>query len=343
MPRPALTADSLADAAWPRESIDAIHTIPRDIAADALRRRVAGIARAERLDRIVALDDFDVETAAMLREHLRTPGMGRRPRAVPRQARDARARSERRHPCPISWRWSTTTRSVEWTARVRRPWVMKPRSSAAAIGIKKSTAEELWRALEAAGEARGLPVGAIRRKGDVYHVDSIVFGGEIRFAVAMKYGRPPMEVAHEGGIFITRRLPPDGDEAHAGLLTVNQNGAGRGLGLQRGVSHTEFIRARRRVVLPRNVGPRRRRLHRRRDRGGDGHQPLARVGEARNRWRRRARYDAPPLATRLGRHRADARAPGGARPVQVYRSGDQDDVRKRYHAGLIVGSPTQAG
>ena len=30
----------------------------------------------EKIDRIVALDDFDVEKAASLREHLRVPGMG---------------------------------------------------------------------------------------------------------------------------------------------------------------------------------------------------------------------------------------------------------------------------
>ncbi len=34
------------------------------------------MARNENIDRLVALDDFDVETAATLREHLRVPGMG---------------------------------------------------------------------------------------------------------------------------------------------------------------------------------------------------------------------------------------------------------------------------
>ncbi len=37
---------------------------------------VSYMARNETIDRIVALDDFDVETAASLREHLRVPGMG---------------------------------------------------------------------------------------------------------------------------------------------------------------------------------------------------------------------------------------------------------------------------
>src|SRR6185503_5793721 len=72
-----LTADSLAAAAWPRDAIDEIHTIPRDADDESYRRRVAAIARGQRIDRLVALDDFDVETGAMLREHLQLPGIGR--------------------------------------------------------------------------------------------------------------------------------------------------------------------------------------------------------------------------------------------------------------------------
>jgi hypothetical protein len=37
---------------------------------------VSFVARKEKIDRMVALDDFDVEKAAALREHLRVPGMG---------------------------------------------------------------------------------------------------------------------------------------------------------------------------------------------------------------------------------------------------------------------------
>ena len=77
--------------------------------------------------------------------------------------------------------------------------------------------------------------------GDVYHVDSIVWEGRVVFAVAFKYGRPPMEVSHDGGIFVTRRLPDDSTEGK-GLLAANER-LQQGLGMQRGVSHTEFIRA----------------------------------------------------------------------------------------------------
>jgi biotin carboxylase len=131
---------------------------------------------------------------------------------------------------------------ADWATRVTTPWVLKPRSSAAAIGIKKvDDRDALVRALEAAGDDRGQYLLEQFVPGDVYHVDSIVWNGQVVFAVAFKYGRPPMEVSHQGGLFITRRLPDDSADARA-VLTMNRT-LQEGLGLRRGVSHTEFIRA----------------------------------------------------------------------------------------------------
>ena len=94
-----LTTDTLAGAEWPREAIDEIHSVPRDAGDAEIRRRVDEMARRHRIDRIAALDDFDVEMAAMLREHLRVPGMGRTTASrFPRQARDADAGADARHP-----------------------------------------------------------------------------------------------------------------------------------------------------------------------------------------------------------------------------------------------------
>jgi biotin carboxylase len=128
----------------------------------------------------------------------------------------------------------------DWTRRVPAPWVLKPRSSAAAIGIKKiADRDELWRALDAAGDQRSNCVLEQFVSGDVYHVDSIIWDGKVVFAIPFKYGRPPMEIAHQGGLFITRRLPDDSPEG-APLLALNRR-LQEGLGLRRGVSHSEFI------------------------------------------------------------------------------------------------------
>src|SRR5205809_334535 len=74
-----LTSQSIEHANWPRESIDDIFLIPdqnKKWIRDDVIYGVSYMARSQVIDRIVALDDFDVETAAALREHLRVPGMG---------------------------------------------------------------------------------------------------------------------------------------------------------------------------------------------------------------------------------------------------------------------------
>jgi biotin carboxylase len=238
-----LTTDKLIGAEWPREAIDEIHSVPREASDDAIRRHVDKVARRHRIDRIAALDDFDVEIGAMLREHLRVPGMGR---TTASRFRDKLAmRMQARTlgvPVPEFSPVFNDQEVAEWAARVTPPWVLKPRSSAAALGIKKAgDRDALWRSLEAAGDDRAQMLVEQFVAGDVYHVDSIVWGGRVVFAVACKYGRPPMEISHQGGIFITRRLPDDSEEARA-ILAMNRT-LQEGLGLRRGVSHTEFIRA----------------------------------------------------------------------------------------------------
>ena len=238
-----LTEEKLRDADWPRDAVDAFYYIRRDMPPDDIRKGAAHLARTERLDRIVALDDFDVQLAAMLREHLFVPGMGettarafRDKLAMRRRARNAGIR------CPDFVHVLNHEAINEWTARVPAPWVLKPRSQAAAIGIRKlQSVEDLWRTIDALGDASAEYVLEQFIAGDVFHVDSIVFGRRVRFAVASKYRMPPMAVAHEGGIFVTRTLAAS-DPVVPALHELNSRVL-ESFGLVRGASHTEFIRA----------------------------------------------------------------------------------------------------
>src|SRR2546425_2672919 len=151
-----LTSDTLANDAWPREAIDEIHSIPRDADEARIKRTVDAVARRHRIERITALDDFDVEMAAMLREHLQVPGMGRTTasRFRDKLAMRMKARSSG-VPVPEFSPTFNDQQVDDWTARVPPPWVLKPRSSAAAIGIRKIAGrDELWEALDAAGNER---------------------------------------------------------------------------------------------------------------------------------------------------------------------------------------------
>lgn len=236
-----LTNERLADAAWPREAIRDIRTIPRTASDADVRQVVADIARRIHIDRVAALDDFDVETGAMIREFLQLPGFGR---TVASRFRDklAMRTSARRLGVPVpEFTPVFNDEDVErWTGRVAPPWILKPRSSAAAIGLHKiGGREELRQAFDAVGRDRD---GCLLEQfvtGDVFHVDSIVRHGKVVFSVASRYGRPPMTVAHDGGVFVTRRLADRSPEA-AELLEVNRVLLS-GFGLENGVSHTEFI------------------------------------------------------------------------------------------------------
>lgn len=239
-----LTLDSLRHADWPRESIDDIFYLPDGATRDDIVKGVSWMARREAIDRIVALDDFDVETAAYLREHLRVPGMGdstaryfRDKLAMRVKARDAGFAVP---PFVHVLNHDTIRR---YTDEVPGPWVLKPRSQASAVGIRKvETTVDLWSAIDALGDSQSFYLLEKYVSGDVYHVDAIVSDREVVFVASHRYGQPPMDVAHGGGIFMTRRLPRGAPE-RADLEAVNRSLLGA-LGFVRGVTHTEFIKGR---------------------------------------------------------------------------------------------------
>jgi biotin carboxylase len=112
---------------------------------------------------------------------------------------------------------------------------------AGAIGIKKVySAAELWGHVDTLGDQQSFYLLEQYITGDIFHVDSIVYERDVLFATASGYGRPPLDVSHHGGIFTTRLLER-GSDLEAALLDKNRQ-VMAGLGLLRGVSHTEFIR-----------------------------------------------------------------------------------------------------
>jgi len=242
-----ITSESLKDKAkWPMDSIDEIFYMPDvDHKWDQGQtvNAVSYLARARQFDRIVALDDFDGEIAAHLREHLRVPGIGE---TQVRYFRDKLAMRMRAREAGVTVPEFVGIinydRIREFMDRVAAPWVLKPRSMAGALGIRKlSNSEDLWRTLDTLGDMQSHYLLEQFVPGDIFHVDTIVHRGDIRFAIASGYGRPPMEVSHEGGIFVTRTLERGSDLATA-LLGENAR-VMQVMGLRSGASHTEFIRS----------------------------------------------------------------------------------------------------
>lgn len=238
-----LTAEKLRDAAWPREAVDEFFYLPEDLPLEQLLHAVSYTARRQPIDRIVALDEFDMENAAALREHLRVPGMGLTTMRYFRDKLAMRARAQEAGvlvPEFIHVLYHEAIR--EYLERVRPPWILKPRMQAASIGLQKvERGEDLWPLLDKLGDKQSFYLLEQFVPGDVFHVDSIVYEKKVLFAAAHAYGRPPYEIAHFGGIFSTRTLPPSSSVARS-LLALNRRLI-LGLGLVRGVTHAEFIRA----------------------------------------------------------------------------------------------------
>ena len=94
-----LTVDKLRDADWPREALEEMVTMPAGLTVEQILNTVSWMARGRRFDRIVALDEFDLETAAQIREHMRDPRHGRhRLGLLSRQAGHAHRRARLRIP-----------------------------------------------------------------------------------------------------------------------------------------------------------------------------------------------------------------------------------------------------
>ncbi len=241
-----LTSKSLEGAPWPRESIDEIFFVPDENKIwkrDDVILGASFLARRQRIHRIVALDDYDVETAAALREHLRVPGMGE---TTARYFRDKLAMRVKARtsgiPVPEFAPVINYDDLRDFMRDVPGPWLLKPRFEASALGIKKiEREEELWPALDELGDRQSFHLLERFVPGEVFHVDSVVSERQVVFAIACRYGAPPMQVVHGGGIFSSRTLEY-GSADEQQLLAANA-AVLSAMGYLRGVSHTEFIKA----------------------------------------------------------------------------------------------------
>jgi biotin carboxylase len=238
-----LTVDKLRDANWPREALEDLATMPENLACQQIVNTVSWMARGRLFDRVVALDEFDLETAALIREHWRMPGLGVSATAFYRDKLAMRTGArDRGFHVPEFCRVLNYDELRAYMARVPAPWLLKPRASASALGIHKiQDPEQLWRTLDELGDRQSHFVLEQFVPGEIFHVDSIVSGGKVVFSAVHKYGRPPMQVMHEGGVFTTRTVDrASGDWKD---LTAFNSTLAPAFGLEHGVTHAEYIKA----------------------------------------------------------------------------------------------------
>ncbi|MEZ4935506.1 MAG: ATPase [Saprospiraceae bacterium] len=242
-----VTAKDTENKPWPREFLDDIFFMDEvEHGVWNMEHFIAGLAyfmRSNRVDKIVALDDFDVEEAAELREHFRIPGMGQ---TTSRHFRDKLAMRMKAKEAGLLVPGFTSLFNDQeindFAEKVAPPYMLKPRFEAAAKGIiKVHSADELWHAIHGLGEKRHNYLAEQFRPGDIYHVDTLSFGGKALFTRVSQYLSTPWDVAHGGGIFRSV-VSKFGSHDEVELTKLNTE-VMKAFGMQYSASHTEFIKS----------------------------------------------------------------------------------------------------
>ena len=245
-----ITSTSLKHADWPHAHIDEIfyvNEVNNERGLWNMDEVIAGLAwviQTKPIDRMVSLDDFDVEKGTALREHFRIPGMGQ---TTGRYFRDKLAMRIKAHAegvlCPAFSDLFNNDKVNAYLDSVAAPWLIKPRGEASASGIKKAhNKDEAWQIINQLGDKRHHALIEQFRPGDVYHVDSINFEGKCVFTSVNRYLSTPMDVAHGGGVFRSITVEYGSDDEKQ--LTKLNADVMKAFGMNYSASHTEFIKDR---------------------------------------------------------------------------------------------------
>jgi biotin carboxylase len=341
-----LTRGKLLGEAWAREALEDLVAVtdPRG-GADSYLEAAVHVARRRRVRRVVALEEYDVLTAALVREDLCLPGAGS---TVARRFQDKLTMRAAGRAAGLDGPDFVHLLNGEEVERFLRrapgPWVLKPRTGASAMGIRiLRDAGEVWRVaaeLDRRPEARERAPHHLLEtyvEGAVYHVDSVTAGGRLLFACVSRYGSPPLDVAQRGGVSTSRTVRRNTAEERL-LLAANRKLL-KWFGLRDGVTHAEFIR-----------GEQNGRIHLLEVAARVGGAHTAELVEAAtgvNLWREWARVETATEARPY--EPPAARADYGGVAVSLARqecpdTSPYDDpeivfrVNKPWHAGLVVSS-----
>lgn len=233
---------------WPHHALEEIYYMPssdgRTWNIDELISGTAFLFSQRPIDRIIALDDYDVSKAALLREEFRMPGMGQTTArhffdklAMRMIAKEAGIR------VPGFTALFNNQEIHRFFASSEGPWMVKPRMDAGALGIRKLHSEaDFWEwEKEYGGDKRHKFLVEEFKAGDILHVDTLLKDYKLHFHRASEYLDPPFKVAHGGGVFQSHTLEVNSKDDKV-LKTLNHKVL-KAFGLKDGASHSEYIRS----------------------------------------------------------------------------------------------------
>ena len=242
-----VTRKKLFDSAWSWAAIDVARAVDDNAGVLDYVRATTNIAGSRPIDRVVGIDEFDVLTAAMTREHLNVPGMSRSECLRFRDKLTMRNIAvEAGIPCPEFVAAFNASQINDFLKTVPGPWIVKPRNQVSAFGIRKCETEgEVWDVLtdiDARNTWRDHPSQFLIERfieGRVFHVDSVVEDGRVRACGVSQYGTTPFEVTHYGGVFTSSIVAYRSKERKE--LEISNRALLMAFKYERGVSHAEFL------------------------------------------------------------------------------------------------------
>ena len=244
-----VTRKNLLDQGWDWQSINDVSPVEAEATQFDYVRAITNIAGSRAIDKIVGLDEFDVLTAAMAREHLNLPGMSHSHAVRFRDKLTMRNIAYQAGiPCPEFIGAFNESEINEFLSSVPAPWIVKPRHEVSAFGIRKcETAQQVWDVLTDLDNLhnwRDHPSQFLIERfveGRVFHVDSVTAGGKVVACGVSQYGTTPFKVSHYGGVF-TSSIVPYRSKERKELETLNR-ALLMAFKYDRGVSHAEFLQS----------------------------------------------------------------------------------------------------
>lgn len=242
-----VTRKDILDSPWSWTSISDVRTVEKTATQEDYIRAITNILGSRKVHKIVGLDEFDILTAAKAREHLQMEGLNSSYLLRFRDKLRMRVLANKAGiPCPEFTSVFNTHEINEYLEKTNPPWIVKPRTEVSAFGIRKcETKEQVWQTLldlDKRNTWRDHPSQYLIERfieGDVFHVDSVVYKGEIVALGIGKYGTPPYKISHYGGVFTTSTFDYD-DSSRRELERLNGKLL-RNFGYTQGVTHAEFL------------------------------------------------------------------------------------------------------
>jgi biotin carboxylase len=238
-----MTEERHKDKPWVWDSIDEAFFTPNFKKYQDVINTVTWLLRSRKVDRIIPLDEFEQELAAVLREHVQLPGKSVS-EVKPIRDKLAMRNTARAAGIPVPNYIGVLNYDQLRTFMERVPpmWLLKPRTEASAMGIRKAqNSEDVWRGLDELGDGQSYYLLEQFVPGEVFHVDSVIWDGKVVFTSVQQYGKPPLQTYQGGGIFTSRTLP-DSDPDSKALRKLNQQVIDA-VGHHYGVAHAEFIKS----------------------------------------------------------------------------------------------------